>query len=518
MNREEDQIVERCKSGDREAFGELYRTYLAPMRRVVECYVDDDSMVNDILHDGFIVAMTSIDTLRDGSRVESWLTTIMKNLSLQYLNDSNRHVALDDVVDEPIHDGAVGDDALTSDELDTIIGSLPRGYEKVFRLAVLSEMSHGEIGEKLGIAPHTSSSQLAHAKALLRRKIKQYRMELYMLSLLAAGGIVLWSLLSKTDRVENNELLIAEETQSEVSLPEASRPVAEEQTSMISHRELTKNVREHYANSNVDVRDAKDTIETTPSGVTDRAAQPDDVAATDSTTVSRPWLPTLPDRQIADNSPLKRRFAAKGWGDWTLAATYAGEFGPKQQLLLPSKDIGDSSKPEKVVKNESHSLPLIVGLTLSRRFDSRWSVETGLRYTLMRSTFDYGFTDCYTHTQQRIEYVGIPLRANYRIATFGRFSLYGSGGVALDIPFKSRKSVMQINQGMPDGWFTESMNAPVQWSVEGGLGADYSVTPWMGIYVAPTVHYYFGTSGKIETYRQIRPVEFSLPLGVRFSF
>ena len=55
---------------------------------------------------------------------------------------------------------------------------------KVFRLAVLDGLSHKEIAALLGIAPHSSSSQLTHAKAMLRRLITQYRVEMGILSIL----------------------------------------------------------------------------------------------------------------------------------------------------------------------------------------------------------------------------------------------------------------------------------------------------------------------------------------------
>lgn len=71
-------LVELCKSGNREAFGLLYENYLPVMREVVAYYIHNSDAVWDVIHDGFIVAFTSISTLRNGAKVESWLTTIIK--------------------------------------------------------------------------------------------------------------------------------------------------------------------------------------------------------------------------------------------------------------------------------------------------------------------------------------------------------------------------------------------------------------------------------------------------------
>lgn len=213
-------LVKQCQSGDREAFGILYQTYLAPMREVVAYYIHNADIEQDILHDGFLIAFTSIGSLRNGARIEAWLTSIMKNLSLQYLKDESSHISV------PMSDTAIADNAvasvdnareLTWEELDKIINKLPDGYGKVFRLAVLDGLAHKEIAALLGIAPHSSSSQLTHAKAMLRRMITQYRVEMGILSIL---GIILliWHGLFKNREDAPSTPVISKNTDKETPL------------------------------------------------------------------------------------------------------------------------------------------------------------------------------------------------------------------------------------------------------------------------------------------------------------
>ena len=44
----------------------------------------------------------------------------------------------------------------------------------MFRLSVFEGMTHKEIADMLGIEPHSSSSQLARAKKMLRKMMQQY--------------------------------------------------------------------------------------------------------------------------------------------------------------------------------------------------------------------------------------------------------------------------------------------------------------------------------------------------------
>ena len=79
------QLVKRIQSGDREAFGLLYNLYAPSMLKVIEAYVHNHDIAQDILHDGFIIAFSALDKLMEPAKFESWLTTIMRNLSLQYI-------------------------------------------------------------------------------------------------------------------------------------------------------------------------------------------------------------------------------------------------------------------------------------------------------------------------------------------------------------------------------------------------------------------------------------------------
>lgn len=68
-------------------------------------------------------------------------------------------------------------------EIHELIDQLPKGYGRVFRMSVIEGYSHQEIAEKLGIEPHSSSSQLSRAKALLRKMINRRGMGIVILVL-----------------------------------------------------------------------------------------------------------------------------------------------------------------------------------------------------------------------------------------------------------------------------------------------------------------------------------------------
>ena len=164
--------------------GSLYSTYFMRMMNIVRKYVSYKKASEDILHDGFIVIFTNIDKLKDENKLESWMGGIMRNLSLKYLEKLDLPSILDDI---EIADAPSSDYILSFEELSSIIDKLPTGYKTIFRLSVLENKSHKEIAEILGITPGTSSSQLFHAKELLRKLIKDYQttLDIFILIILS---------------------------------------------------------------------------------------------------------------------------------------------------------------------------------------------------------------------------------------------------------------------------------------------------------------------------------------------
>lgn len=166
------ELVDLCKKGNEQALSLLYKTYSKKMMRICLHYIPDKQIAQDLLHDGFIVIFTSIETLRTPEKLESWMGIIMKNISLRYLNQksTNSAIPLSDIPEdeEPI-DNPLSSDSIPYDKITEMVEKLPEGYSKIFKLAVLEGLSHKEIGKLLNIAPHSSSSQLFRAKVLLKK-------------------------------------------------------------------------------------------------------------------------------------------------------------------------------------------------------------------------------------------------------------------------------------------------------------------------------------------------------------
>lgn len=508
-------LIKLCQAGDREAFGILYQTYLAPMRETVAYYVNNKDAVWDILHDGFLIAFASIGSLKNAERVEAWLTSIMKNLALRYLREESNHISvpLSDVAIAAETDGnSLRSPELTWEEIDRIIDRLPDGYGKVFRLAVLDGLSHKEIGALLGIAPHSSSSQLTHAKAMLRRMITQYRMEMGILSII---GIILlvWNWAVNRREETPSTPIVSHKTDKET--PSVTDSIADKDSAADS---ITPGSKKFY--KAIRHPETQQTIAETTIPADSIPIVKNDSITNDTVRV----FPNIINREepIAHDNFQSTRHAENP--DWSLALAYSGSLGQNDfnRYRIPNPDVPSGGDPDgeiEVTEKSRHYMPLVIGLSVNKSLTSRWSIETGLRYTFLRSDFLSESELMNKEIIQRIHYVGVPLKLNFRIFTYNGFSLYGQGGGALDIPVYGSQSVWEYSPTLgTTNTDVLHIHAPLQWSVEGGLGIQYHFTPSFSIYAEPSFRYYFNTGSDIKTIRQEKPFEFTVPIGLRLTW
>ena len=172
----DDRLVKLAAEGDGRAMKEVYDRYVEYLSAVCARYISDGNDRKDVLQECFVRIFTSLGRFRfrgEGS-LRAWMIRIVVNESLRFLKKTASYDFIDyepslpDVPEEPEVDG------IPDDVVNDMILSLPPGYRMVFNLYVLEEMPHKDIAVRLGITEGTSKSNLARARDILKRKIKEY--------------------------------------------------------------------------------------------------------------------------------------------------------------------------------------------------------------------------------------------------------------------------------------------------------------------------------------------------------
>lgn len=118
-----------------------------------------------------------------------------------------------------------------------------------------------------------------------------------------------------------------------------------------------------------------------------------------------------------------------------------------------------------------------------------------------------------------LTYIGIPLKGTFNVWNRKKFSIYISAGATLDIPVKATsEEVISDKNGNLISDKKNNIYPPLQWSTNFGIGIQYQITPYIGIYTEPNIHYYFNKSNNIKTIRTEKPFNVTLPIGIRLSW
>ena len=160
--------------------------------------------------------------------------------------------------------------------------------------------------------------------------------------------------------------------------------------------------------------------------------------------------------------------------------------------------------------NAKHHAPVSVGLQVAFGIAPRLSLSTGMVYTRTSSDFyPYAPGSSY-NVHQVLHYVGIPVGLNYEFWQSGGFHAYVMAGAEADYNVK--------NDTEEEGVKKENAKRDrVQFSGKASLGAQYDITPKVGLYIEPGAKYYFDNGSHVENTFKDKKLNFNLQFGLRFN-
>lgn len=184
--------------------------------------------------------------------------------------------------------------------------------------------------------------------------------------------------------------------------------------------------------------------------------------------------------------------------------TAGGIYG-EEYLLASYKAI-----QRKQQVNAKHHAPVSVGLQVAFGIAPRLSLSTGMVYTRTSSDFyPYAPSSNY-NVHQVLHYVGIPVGLNYEFWQSGGFHAYVMAGAEADYNVK--------NDTEEEGVKKENAKRDrVQFSGKASLGAQYDITPKVGLYIEPGAKYYFDNGSHVENTFKDKKLNFNLQFGLRFN-
>ncbi len=145
----------------------------------------------------------------------------------------------------------------------------------------------------------------------------------------------------------------------------------------------------------------------------------------------------------------------------------------------------------------NHSRPVSAGVALSLPLNDHLFLESGLYYSYLHST-------SHAVSDQSLHFVGIPVKAGWRMGMSRRTSLSFSAGA------KAEKCILALRDG-------QRFKEPgIQLAAVGSAAFQYDFTSHVGIFLAPELSYWF-TKTELPTYNTENPFNLSLKAGINLT-
>ena len=568
-------LVEKAKQGDTDAFSTLYQMYYPKMKGICINFLrEDKAVVDDLVQDAFILAFVSLKDLKNTHRFSQWLTSITTNLVLKYQEKGKRYdfISLSDVEEEfstVLRDDNTSKQSISYEEIMSAIDSLPEGYKKIFNMSVLDGLSHQEISELLDIAPHSSSSQLSRAKAMLRNILSPRAILIIVLALIVIP-VYRYFTAKKKIVSENDVNIVRTRKPNEDITPIQKKPNVS--VSRAQNAILCSNYRSVQPGKNIVITigdsikvgqnvilEISDSLQNNQHVLADNKR--DSIITKDSVYTPIPneerWIaddtrthkkskwqllaagslgttlaqnvckiitssnnnlgssqPSGPDQPTTPDQPSEKCFTT-----WEEYAEYLHRLTPTDPTAenVAMMDIADNNKG-KIEEVEHHDKPIILGLAVNKSIGKHWSLETGLQYSYLKSYFTLGTGNFRVDKEQKLHYIGIPVKLSYQFMAYKRLSAYGSAGASIQIPL-SGKTYADYVIGGKSGYTTDWETTPsIQWTVNTNIGIQYQIAPKLTLFVEPTLNWYIPNGSEVKNTWTERPFTLTVPFGIRLSW
>ena len=181
MNSSADLVSRACR-GDHEAFRLIFERYSRPVISFIYDQVGDRETAEELAQETFVRAYRSLKSLREESKLSTWLFGIAKNVARESLRADMRKRQQVDLDDEQVLDlsdrGPIPVNHVLDKEFNDVVkrslALLDEDKRLVFTLKILHQRSYEEIADITGYSIPKLKTDLHRARNEMRQRIGPY--------------------------------------------------------------------------------------------------------------------------------------------------------------------------------------------------------------------------------------------------------------------------------------------------------------------------------------------------------
>ena len=160
-------------------FWEIYNEYYGKVRKFILALVKDEWVADDLIQETFVRIQENLDSIRDPSRISSWIFRIAYNLCQDHFRQSRKSKNKESISQEKM---GIFEEASVQKELEqrqmgqcvqNHMNLLPESLRTAIILYDIMDFNHQEIAEILGITIENTKVRLHRARKRLKAILEE---------------------------------------------------------------------------------------------------------------------------------------------------------------------------------------------------------------------------------------------------------------------------------------------------------------------------------------------------------
>jgi RNA polymerase sigma-70 factor (ECF subfamily) len=152
---------------------QIWQEYHSRLRAVILKRISDEAVTDDILQDVFLKLHTGLASLKDETKIQSWLFQFTRNTIIDYFRSRKPALQLPEWISESETDS---DERVTrelSHCLQPMIHNLPESYRESIILSELKGLTQKDVAQIQGISLSGVKSRVQRGRARLKEMLAE---------------------------------------------------------------------------------------------------------------------------------------------------------------------------------------------------------------------------------------------------------------------------------------------------------------------------------------------------------
>lgn len=165
-----DQCMRRIQKGDKTGLREIYEAYISYIYAVILGIVKNRENAEDLTAEFFIRLWHTADSYKPGSGHRTWLTTIARNMAIDFMRKSQKEQLVDEIreTDGDVQNSAESD-VVSRLSFKETVEKLPEAERQIVTMKIAGQMTFKEIAKVLNLPMGTVTWKYQNSMEKLRR-------------------------------------------------------------------------------------------------------------------------------------------------------------------------------------------------------------------------------------------------------------------------------------------------------------------------------------------------------------